>query len=67
MKNSEIAQMTNAEIKKLLAEEKMNLTKLRFQNAVASLENPASIRQSSKDIARLLTEINKRRHQEVKA
>lgn len=67
MKYSEIAQMTNAEIKKLLAEERMNLTKMRFQHAVASLENPSSIKTSSKDIARLLTEINKRRHQEANA
>jgi len=67
MKYSEIAQMTTAEIKKSLGEARLNLTKMKFQNAVASLENPSQIKETTKDIARLLTEINKRRHQEAQA
>lgn len=67
MKYSEIAEMTTAEIKKLLAQERTNLTKMKFQNAVASLENPSQIKATGKDLARLLTEINKRRHQEAQA
>lgn len=67
MKYSEIAQMTNTEIKKVLAEERENLTKMKFQNAVASLENPSKLKETSKNIARLLTELNKRRHQEAQA
>lgn len=67
MKYSEIAQMTTAEIKKLLANEKTNLTKMRFQHAVASLENPSTLKATAKDVARLLTELNKRRLQETEA
>lgn len=60
MKYSEIKEMTTTELKKVLKEERTQLTRLRFQHAVASLENPNKISLLKKDIARYLTELRKR-------
>jgi large subunit ribosomal protein L29 len=43
-----------------LAEEKDRLFKLRFQLATGQLENSARIKQTKKDIARILTELRAR-------
>jgi len=44
-----------------IGEEKGNLTKLKFAHAVSAIENPTRISKVRKDIARLNTELTKRK------
>lgn len=61
MKNSEILELSTDELSARLAEEKDNLTKLKFAHTVSAIENPSRIAKIKKDIARLNTEITKRK------
>jgi large subunit ribosomal protein L29 len=61
MKNSEILELSTEEIVSRISEEKANLTKLRFAHTVSSIENPLRINKVRKDIARLNTELTKRK------
>lgn len=63
MTYEDITQMNNKELHANLREERMMLQKLRFNHAVSPIENPNKIRTSKKVIARLMTEINRRRHE----
>lgn len=49
-----------ADLKARIQEDELRLTKLKFGHAISPLENPMSIRELRKDIARLKTEITKR-------
>jgi large subunit ribosomal protein L29 len=55
-----ITELTTAEIKERLDEEKRQLTKLKMNHAVSPLENPNKIKAYRKTIARLMTELRKR-------
>ena len=59
MKNSEILELTTEELNARIAEERSNLTKLKFAHAVSAIENPTRITKVRKDIARLNTELTK--------
>ena len=61
MKNSEILELSTEEIVARISEEKTNLTKLKFAHAVSAIENPSRITKVRKDIARLNTELTKRK------
>lgn len=61
MKNSEILELSTEEIVSRIGEEKANLTKLKFAHAVSAIENPTRINKVRKDIARLNTELTKRK------
>lgn len=61
MKNSEILELSTEEIFSRVKEEKANLTKLRFAHTVSAIENPLRINKVRKDIARLTTELTKRK------
>ena len=61
MKNSEILELSTEEIISRIGEERTNLTKLKFAHAVSAIENPTRIAKVRKDIARLNTELTKRR------
>lgn len=61
MKNSEILELSTDGLSVRLAEEKSKLTKLKFAHAVSAIENPSRIAKIKKDIARLNTEITKRK------
>jgi large subunit ribosomal protein L29 len=61
MKNSEIIELSTEELAAKLSEEKGQLTKLKFAHAVSAIENPTRITKVRKDIARLNTEITKRK------
>ncbi len=50
-----IKDQTEAELKARVQEDEMRLKKLEFAHAVTPLENPMSIRDLRKDIARLKT------------
>jgi large subunit ribosomal protein L29 len=49
-----------ADLKARIQEDEMRLKKLQFGHAISPLENPMSIRELRKDIARLKTELHKR-------
>ncbi len=55
MKNSEIRNLTEAEIQERILVERENLQKLRFAHSISPIENPNKIRGSRKLVARLLT------------
>jgi large subunit ribosomal protein L29 len=61
MKNSEILDLSTEELVARIGEEKANLTKLKFAHAVSAIENPTRIAKVRKDVARLNTELTKRK------
>jgi len=61
MKNSEILELSTEELTARISEEKKNLSKLKFAHAVSAIENPTRITKVRKDIARLNTELTKRK------
>jgi len=60
MKNSEIKELTTAEIIERIANTGEELVRMRLNHSVNPLENPMKIRFTRKDIARLNTELRKR-------
>ena len=64
MKNSEIQGLTTEEVVVRIKEEKANLTKLKFAHTVSAIENPLRITKVRKDVARLNTELTKRKAEE---
>lgn len=65
MKAKEIADLTTAEVEEKIEIELENFNKLRLNHAVASLENPVQLRLKRKVIARLHTELGKRKKAEA--
>ncbi len=63
MKNSEIRGLTLDELQSKLAVEKENYGKLKFAHAITPIENPMKIRESRRFIARLETELTKKKNQ----
>ncbi len=60
MKNSEVKELTDKELRERIESEKENLVRLRLNHAVSPLDNPIKIRDVKKDIARLMTELKNR-------
>lgn len=60
MKMIEIKDLTDKQLREKIAEEDLNLTKMRLSHHVSSLENPMKIGATRKTIARLKTEMRKR-------
>jgi large subunit ribosomal protein L29 len=56
----ELQNMDDADLMTELSEAKAEYTKLRFDHAITGLENPLTLRNLRRDIARLNTEIRKR-------
>lgn len=63
MKYSEIVELTTEDLTAKLKEEKAALNKLKFAHAVSALENPNVLKAARKNIARISTEISKRRNE----
>ena len=61
MKNSEITGLSKEELVARIAEEKENLVKLKFAHTISAIENPTRIKKVRRDIARLNTEVTKRK------
>ena len=61
MKNSEVLELSTEELVARIGEERNNLTKLKFAHTVSAIENPPRITKVRKDIARLNTELTKRK------
>ncbi len=59
-----LADMSLEQLQDNLTDSKLQLKKLKFTHAIQPLENPMQIRNTKKEVARLLTEISKRENQE---
>jgi large subunit ribosomal protein L29 len=66
MKNSEVRELTTAELIERIENEESFLVKQRLNHAVSPLDNPLKIRDTRKNIARLKTELRKRQLEETK-
>ncbi len=60
MEQSVILELSTADLKDRLEEEKKQLTKLKLNHAVSPLENPNKIKEYRRTIARIKTELTKR-------
>jgi len=56
MKQKDILELTDKQLKEMLSDEKLNYTKMRLSHSISSHENPMKIKETKKKIARLLTE-----------
>jgi large subunit ribosomal protein L29 len=56
-----ISEMSEADLQARIQEDEQRLKKLTFAHAVSPLENPMSIRALRRDIARLKSELQKRK------
>jgi large subunit ribosomal protein L29 len=65
MKNSEIKELTTAEIVERIEMEKNNLDKMEMNHVISPIENPLLIKQVRRVVARLKTELNARKKQNV--
>jgi large subunit ribosomal protein L29 len=62
MKNTELIELMDKELSERLDNEKDYLLKLRLNHAISPLDNPMKIMESRRNIARIKTEINKRKN-----
>ncbi len=65
MKNTEIKELSNSELKEKLIDIQSELVRMKMNHAVSPLENPLTLRAQRKTIARILTEMRKRELAEV--
>jgi large subunit ribosomal protein L29 len=63
MKNTELIELTDKELNERLDNEKDYLLRLRLNHAISPLDNPMKIKESRRNIARMMTEVNKRKKQ----
>ncbi|NOR34067.1 MAG: 50S ribosomal protein L29 [Bacteroidales bacterium] len=63
MKQSEITELTNNELNERLDNEKDFLARLRLNHAISPLDNPNKIVVARRNIARMITEVNRRNKQ----
>lgn len=60
MKQSQIKELSVAELQDKINSEKANYNKLKMNHAVSPLENPLQLKSLRKTVARLKTELGKR-------
>ncbi len=60
MKTAEIKEFSTADLVERIETEKANLLKMKLNHAVSPLENPGKIKESRRDIARMLTLLRQR-------
>lgn len=58
--NKGLKDMSEADLKARIQEDELRLKKLEFAHAISPLENPMSIRDLRRDVARLKTELRTR-------
>ena len=58
--NKGLKEMSDADLKARIQEDELRLKKLEFAHAISPLENPMSIRDLRRDVARLKTELRKK-------
>ncbi len=57
---SELRQLTNAELERLLQDDKAQLMRLRFQKALGELQDTSAIKATKREIARIKTILRER-------
>ena len=60
MKQSEIKELSVAELQEKLKESKKSYADLKFANSISPLENPIQLRFARRTVARIATELTKR-------
>ncbi len=60
MKQSEIKELSIAELQEKLSETKKSYSDLKMAHAVSPLENPIQLRAARRTVARIATELTKR-------
>lgn len=60
MKQSEIKQLSTAELQDKLGETKKSYAELNMAHAISPLENPIQLRNVRRSVARIATELTKR-------
>lgn len=60
-KKLNLTDLTDQELLEKLQDDQMQYRKMRFHHAVSPIENPMRLRQLRRDIARIHTEISKRK------
>ena len=60
MKQSEVKELSTAELQGKLGELKKSYTDLKMAHAISPLENPIQLRSVRKSVARVATELNNR-------
>jgi large subunit ribosomal protein L29 len=66
MKKLEIKELTTKELIEKIQDEKLLLTKLKLNHHINPLDNPMKIRETRRNIARLMTELRARQLKEQK-
>jgi len=61
MKSSELIDLPEKELVEKLDNEKDYLTRLRLNHAISPLDNPNKIVEARRNVARLVTEVNRRK------
>ncbi len=61
MKQAEIKKLTTEELLKRIDEVQLGLKRMRINHKVSELENPLTIRATRRTVARLKTELTKRK------
>ncbi len=64
MKNSEVRELSLKDLNERIESEKESLVRMKLNHAITPLDNPLKMRYSKKNIARLLTELRKRKLKE---
>ena len=59
--NKSIKEINENDLKASIQEDELSLKNLEFAHVISPLENPMTIRQLRKDVARLKTELQKRK------
>ncbi|MFA8434416.1 MAG: 50S ribosomal protein L29 [Marinifilaceae bacterium] len=60
MKNSEIRELTTQEIAERIEAERTALTRMKLNHAISPMENPQQIKETRRNIAKLMTEQRQR-------
>ena len=60
MKQSEVKELSVAELQEKLGETKKSYSEMKFAHAMSPLENPMQLRSTRRTIARIATELTKR-------
>ena len=66
MKMSEIKEISTKELEERIETEKNTLVRMRLNHAVSPLDNPMKLKFARKNIARMITELNKRQSSQKK-
>jgi large subunit ribosomal protein L29 len=66
MKMSEIKEFTTKELAERIELDKNTLVRMRLNHAVSPLDNPMKLKFARKDVARMMTELNKRKSETQK-